>query len=212
MRAPLRAMRGFAQIVLQQYGGKLEAEGVGYLEKIEIAAARMDALIQDVLIYNQVARAKLKVEPIDVDQLVRQIIVSYPQLQPDQADIHIEGALPKVIGNNASLSQCLSNLLTNAVKFVPPGTRPRINIRAELMESHIRLWVEDNGIGIAAKDQQRIFTIFERVHSESAYEGTGIGLAIARKAAERMGGTVGVQSQVGKGSNFWIQLEKGYPP
>src|SRR6185436_17461641 len=123
----------------------------------------------------------------------------------------IEGVLHKVLGGDASLAQCVSNLLTNAVKFVAPGTKPRIKIRAEAVAADIRLWVEDNGIGIAPKDQARIFKMFERVGFASAYEGTGMGLTIVRKAVERMGGQMGLESEVGKGSKFWIQLKGANP-
>jgi signal transduction histidine kinase len=99
-------------------------------------------------------------------------------LQSGQVDIQIEGALPRVMGAKASLAQCMSNLLTNAVKFVAPGTNPRVKIRAQRMEADIRVWVEDNGIGIAPKDQVRIFQMFTRVEHAVAYEGTGLGLTI----------------------------------
>jgi signal transduction histidine kinase len=125
------------------------------------------------------------------------------------AEIQIEGKLPKVLGGEGSLTQCMSNLLTNAVKFVAPGTKPRIKIRAQAVAADIRLWVEDNGIGIAPRDQVRIFQMFERVDHGAAYEGTGLGLTIVRKAVERMGGRMGVESEVGQGSKFWIQLKKG---
>jgi signal transduction histidine kinase len=156
-----------------------------------------------------VAGEEITMARLDVAKLVREIIESYPQLQAPNAEIQIEGELPKVIGNDASLAQCLSNLLTNAVKFVARGTKPSVVIRAEDVGAEVRLWIEDNGIGIEPKDQKRIFSMFERVHPESAYEGTGIGLAIVRKAAERMGGSAGVRSEIGHGSKFWIQLKKG---
>jgi PAS domain S-box-containing protein len=209
MRAPLRAMRGFAALLVQHHAAKLDAEGLEYLEKINTAAARMDTLIQDVLIYSRVAGEKMTLVPIDANKLLREVIESYPQLAASQAEIHIEGSLPKVLGNDASLAQCMSNLLSNAVKFIAPKAKPSVGVRAQDMGPEVRLWIEDNGIGIAPKDQKRIFTMFERVHPESAYEGTGIGLAIVRKATERMGGSVGVQSEVGHGSKFWIQLRKG---
>jgi PAS domain S-box-containing protein len=209
MRAPLRAMRGFAALLVQHHATNLNAEGLGYLEKINTAAARMDTLIHDVLTYSRVAGAKMTIAPIDTDKLLREVIESYPQLSASNAEIHIEGVLPKVLGHDVSLAQCLSNLLTNAVKFIAPGTKPNVGVRTQDMGPDIRFWIEDNGIGIAPKDQKRIFIMFERVHPESAYEGTGIGLAIVRKAAERMGGSVGVRSQVGQGSKFWIQLRKG---
>jgi signal transduction histidine kinase len=207
MRAPLRAMRGFSRILLERHSAKLDAEGVNYLERIDAAAGRMDALIQDVLTYTRVLRAEVKIEPVDLDVLVRQVIGIYPQLQSGEVEIQIEGVLPKVMGGEASLAQCISNLLTNAVKFVAPGTKPRIKIRAEAIAADIRLWVEDNGIGIAPEDQARIFKMFERVGRATAYEGTGMGLTIVHKAVERMGGQMGVESQAGQGSKFWIQLK-----
>jgi PAS domain S-box-containing protein len=207
LRAPLRAMRGFAEILSEEHSARLDAEGIKYLGKIHAAAGRMDNLIQDVLTYTRVLRAEVKIKPVDLDALVRQIIGTYPQLQTGDVEIQIEGVLPKVLGGEASLAQCISNLLTNAVKFVAPETKPRVKIRAEAIAADIRLWVQDNGIGIAPQDQVRIFKMFERVHRATAYEGTGIGLAIVRKAVERMGGQMGVESEVGQGSKFWVQLK-----
>jgi signal transduction histidine kinase len=115
-----------------------------------------------------------------------------------------------VLGNETALTQCLSNLLGNAVKFVVHGTVPRVQIWAEERGRHVRLWFGDNGIGIAPKQHERLFNSFHRLNSD--YEGTGIGLAIVKKAAERMGGCVGVESDLGKGSRFWVQLKSGLYP
>jgi PAS domain S-box-containing protein len=207
MRSPLLAMRGFAEILLRNYSTQLDAKGISYLEKIGVAAGRMDTLIQEVLAYTRVLRAEVHIETVDLDALVRQVIETYPRLQTACVEIRIQGVLPKVLGGEASLAQCLSNLLTNAVKFVAPETKPRVNIRAETRAGDIRLWVEDNGIGIAPTDQLRIFKMFERLDRPAAYEGTGLGLTIVRKAVERMGGQMGVESEVGRGSKFWIQLK-----
>jgi PAS domain S-box-containing protein len=207
MRSPLAAMRGFAEILLEDHSTQLGSEGIKYLEKIDVAAGRLDTLIQEVLAYTMVLSGDVKIEPVDLDALLRQVIETYPQLQRGQVEIHIEGALPKVMGTEAALVQCMSNLLTNAVKFVAPGTKPRVKVRAQAMAADIRLWVEDNGIGIAPKDQVRIFQMFTRVDHANAYEGTGLGLTIVRKAVERMGGQMGVESEVGQGSKFWIQLK-----
>jgi len=209
MRAPLRAMRGFARMLLEEHSATLDAEGIHHLERINAAAGLMSSLIDDVLNYARVVRSEIKMEVIDLDKLVREIIETYPQLKTGDAEIQIESGLPSVWGNHASLWQCLSNLLTNAVKFVTPGTKPRVKFRAEAIGADIRLWVEDNGIGIAPKDQERVFRMFERVSRATDYEGTGMGLAIVRKAVERMGGSAGVESVVGHGSKFWIQLRKG---
>src|SRR5262249_8491709 len=121
---------------------------------------------------------------------------------------HIAGPLPVVVAHEASLTQCLSNLLSNAIKFVTPGTTPQVKIRSEDAGLEVRLWIEDNGIGIAPEEHERVFGIFERGASASAYEGTGIGLAIARKGVERMNGRLGLESAAGQGSRFWIQLKK----
>jgi signal transduction histidine kinase len=99
------------------------------------------------------------------------------------------------------------NLISNATKFVPPGITPKVQIRAEQDGEFARLSVEDNGIGIPADDQNRIFRVFERLHGVDSYPGTGLGLAIVRKGVERMGGQVGVESEVGKGSRFWLRLK-----
>jgi signal transduction histidine kinase len=104
------------------------------------------------------------------------------------------------------------NLLTNAVKFLAPDTVPTVTIRDELNGDFVRVWVEDNGIGIAPEHQQRIFRVFERLHARETYSGTGIGLAIVEKAITRMNGRVGVESELGKGSRFWFELPVYNPP
>jgi signal transduction histidine kinase len=119
-----------------------------------------------------------------------------------------ELAPSQVVAHPTTLAQAVANLLSNAVKFVAPGTRPRVRVWAEESEGWVRLWVEDNGIGIAPDDHERIFRVFERLHGVDVYPGTGIGLAIVRRGVERMGGRVGVESELGKGSRFWIELPR----
>ena len=211
MRAPLRAMRGFSSLLLEEHSTQLDAKGIDYLKRIDAAAGRMDALIQEMLTYTRLPRSEAKMEPVDLDSLTRQVIESYPQLQGGGVEIRIEGTLPKVLGAEASLAQCVSNLLVNAVKFVAPRTKPVVKVHAEIIAPDVRLWVEDNGIGIAPKDQVRIFKMFEQVDHTGAYEGNGMGLAIVRKAVERMGGQFGVKSEAGQGSRFWIQLKGANP-
>ena len=204
MRAPLRSLQGFSGILLTDYGDKLDADGKGFLTRIATSAARMDKLIQDVLSYSRVVRNESPVERINVRQLLDGMIETYPTLGPDVVDVQLVGPFPSILGNEAMLMQVLSNLLGNAVKFVPPGVKPRVRIWVEPKGPRMRLLVKDNGIGIAADQQEKIFDIFQQV--EKGFEGTGIGLAIVRKAVERMGGKVGVQSELGQGSTFWIEL------
>ena len=210
MRAPLRAMQSFAQYLVEEYGNKLDERGVNYLQQIMRSAVRLDRLIQDVLSYTRILHTKLPMEQVDLDLLVRDIVETFPNGQPIKPQIQIKGRLPKVIGNEALLAQCISNLLSNGAKFVSPGTTPRLEVSSEAVpDASVRVWVKDNGIGIAPKDHERIFRLFERVHPASQYEGTGIGLTILRKAIERMGAHAGFESKLGEGSKFWIQLKKG---
>jgi signal transduction histidine kinase len=166
----------------------------------------MDRLIRDILTYSRVTRRDVYLHPVSLDKLVRELLDQYPELSSHRADISIQGKLPDVRGHEPSLSQVISNLLNNAVKFVPSGVKPQVVIRSEVDHERVRLFVEDNGIGIKPQNQDRLFRMFERVHAGDKYEGTGIGLAIVRKAIERMGGKVGVESDGVRGSKFWIEL------
>ena len=206
MRAPLRAMEGFAHLLQEDFSANLPDEAKNHVAYIKAAAVRMDMLIQDVLTYTSVLHSDMKASVVDLDLLVRQVIQTYPELHAEGVTIKIEGLLPKVLGHPAAISQCISNVLTNAVKFVAPGTAPRVKVHAYEHRSHIRIWVEDNGIGIDPKDHKRIFGMFERLNYD--YEGTGIGLAIVRKSIERLQGNVGVESALGKGSRFWMEFKR----
>jgi signal transduction histidine kinase len=204
LRAPLRAMQSFAELLSEECGTGIGAEGRDYLRRIITASGRMDRLIQDVLVYSRVSRTELTLVPVDLQTLVDGIVESYPQFQTDHADIVIHGRLPCVLGNEAALMQCVANLVGNAIKFVAPGVRPRVEIMAEIAGLRVRLCVQDNGIGIAAEARTKIFGIFQRFNT--AYEGTGIGLAVVRRAAERMGGEVSFTSEPGAGSRFCLDL------
>jgi signal transduction histidine kinase len=149
----------------------------------------------------------MMLEKVDVEKLTREIVDSYPDLHEAGATILVQSSIPPVIANTAALTQCISNLLSNAVKFVAPGIAPRVVVRAEKKSDYVRLWFEDNGIGISEEGQKRIFRLFQRLNPAAQFEGTGIGLTIVRKAVERMGGNVGVESQPGAGSQFWIELK-----
>jgi len=207
MRAPLRAMKGYADVLIEEAATTLNDEHRGFLQKISSASQRLDRLIEDVLSYSLLSRSKFNLKSVDADELLREIIEQYPGFQPPEVDIRIEGKLPVVWANEATLTQCISNLLGNAIKFVPKGTQPKIVIRADVHDKETTLWIEDNGIGIDAHDLDRIFGIFVKVHSATSYAGTGIGLSIVRRAAEKMGGQVGVESTLGKGSRFWLKLK-----
>jgi signal transduction histidine kinase len=184
-----------------------EQEPKAFLRRISTSAGRMDSLITDALNYSRAVRQELTLLAVDVGALLRGMLDSYPELQPSKARVQIVGEIPLVMGNEAGLTQCFSNLLDNAVKFVKPGQMPQIRISAEQREGSVRVWVQDDGIGIPKVMLPRVFDMFSRGHQ--GYEGTGIGLALVRKVMDRMGGKVGVESEEGKGSRFWLDLKPG---
>ncbi len=210
LRGPLRSMQGFANILSEDYGPQLDEQGRGYLQRISAAADRMQRLLSDVLSYSRVTRDELPLGPVALHPLLQSILEEYPTLQ--DTSIRIVGELPAVQGNPAAITQALSNLLTNAVKFVPPGRVPQVQVGARTDGEWVELWIQDNGIGIAPEHQERIFGMFERIPAGGKYEGTGIGLAIVRRAVERMGGKVGVESTLGSGSRFWVRLRRAEQP
>jgi signal transduction histidine kinase len=158
--------------------------------------------------YSRVGRQDLQMERVDLEHLVDDIVAQYPEFSKF---VRVEKPLAAVMGSEALLTQCLSNLIGNAVKFTKPGELPEVRVRNELRDGFVRVWVEDKGIGIDPRYHQKIFAAFERVETSGAYEGTGIGLAIVQKGVERMGGQVGVVSEPGRGSAFWIELPRAEP-
>lgn len=210
LRAPLRAISGFAELLLEP-GQISTPEGRTYAERIKRSAARLDQLTRDVLNYSRIAQQKVELTPVNLDQLVLDLVEDYAQLSDRRPHIEIRSPLLPVLGHESLLMQAISNLLVNACKFMAEGAKPSVVIRSEAVDAKVRIWVEDNGIGIAPEDQKRLFTVFGRLNSTQKFEGTGIGLAIVKKAAERMGGTAGVKSEFGKGSQFWLLLAAAGP-
>jgi signal transduction histidine kinase/CheY-like chemotaxis protein len=207
LKSPLRAMKGFAEIASLLCGDRAPKEAKESLRKISTSAERMESLITDALNYSRSVRHELPLTDVDTGALLRGMLDSYPELQPSRAHVQVEGDLPVVLGNEAGLTQCFSNLLGNAAKFVQPGKKPLIRVWAEERDGWARIWVQDQGIGISKEMLPRVFDMFSRGSRD--YEGTGIGLALVRKVTQRMGGRAGVESEEGKGSRFWIELRLG---
>ena len=206
MRAPLRAMEGYAKALLTDYHDRLDPEAQHWLDRIIRSAQRLDFLIKDVLAYSRVAKEDIELSPVDLDRLIEDILSTTAEFQAPRARITLENQLHPVLGHQAYLTQCVTNLLGNAIKFVAEGVIPEIHVRSERLDGRVRVWLEDNGIGIDPAHRGRIFQIFGQVYPQEAYSGTGIGLAIVRKAAQRMNGEVGVESELNQGSRFWLIL------
>lgn len=209
LRAPLRAMGGLSQALLEDYGDRLDELGKDYAEHIRASAEHMDRLILDLLAYSRLSRERILLSPVPL------VSVAEEALRQLDADIRCSGAaieiqtpLPIALAHRQTLVQMIANLIGNAIKFVPQGVTPSVRLRAETEGERVRLWVEDNGIGVAPEHHERIFKVFERLHGIEAYPGTGIGLSIVRKGAQRMNGGAGIESTLGEGSRFWLELQR----
>ncbi|MEL6458723.1 MAG: ATP-binding protein [Cyanobacteria bacterium J06621_15] len=209
LRAPLRAIQGFAQVLLEDYESLFDDMGREYLNRLTTAAAHLDTLILDLLAYSRLGRTQIQLGQVDLASIVQEIIEELEsELQENQAQIIIKTTLPVVKSQQTILKSIITNLITNALKFVHPNVNPVVQIWAEERGKYIRLWVEDNGIGIAPEHQERIFRVFERLHGVESYVGTGIGLAIVKRGIESLEGSVGVLSNLNQSSRFWIELPK----
>lgn len=206
IRGPLRAILSFGEITLQDCGAELSHAAKEYLRNIVSAAQRLDRLIHDVLTLSRLSMQPLELTTVNIEELIVGIVRERPDFQAPSAEVQIQRPIPVVRGHHTLLTQVFANLLENAVKFVKPATKPQVRVRSEPAGDKVRVWIEDNGIGIDPQAQEQVFKLFGRNNRAKDYEGTGIGLAIVRKAVERMGGEVGVLSQVGIGSRFWVDL------
>ena len=213
LRAPLRAMAGFSSTLQSQYGPKLGDKGGDFLERIIAAGSQMDALIHDLLEYGRFNTVEFSPAPVNADEVLSKVLGSLqPTIQEKNASIERAGTLPLIWGHKVVLEAAFSNLLSNALKFVPPETKPHVKVWAEARDKDVCISVADNGIGIEPQYQKKIFEVFQRLHGQNLYPGTGIGLAIVQRAVNRVGGSVGVDSEPGKGSRFWLTFPNVPPP
>lgn len=206
LRAPLRVMEGHAAAILEDHGSRLDRDVVDSLERIRGAARRMDQLVRDVLAYSKLAQGQFEIRPVALERVLDDVLAQQSGAQ--RRAITVDRPLNSVMGNETCLGQCLGNLVANALKFTPPGVPPRVRVRSELDGELVKISVADQGLGIHPEHHDRIFQMFARLHTDIRYEGTGMGLAIAKKAVSRMGGKIGFASQVGRGSTFWFTLPR----
>ena len=204
LRAPIRAITGFAEALKEDYGQNLDSTAHEYLQQVLDGAARMNRLVEDLLNYSRLSRVEIGLHPTKVADAVGK---AAKQVDPAAGSVACE--VPPaawVIAHEPTLVQLLYNLINNGLKFHSPDVEPRVVVRYAEHGGFGRISVTDNGIGIAPQHQDRVFKVFERLHGIEDYPGTGIGLAIVKRGAERMSGRVGLESELGKGSTFWIEL------
>lgn len=203
LRAPLRHIHGYTEFVVE----RADPEAKRFALRIMAASRRMDHLIADLLRFSRLTLDEVAPVPVAPSPVLAQVIAELdPEIREAKARVDVAPSLPPVLGDPGPLSLIFSNLLSNALKFTPPGVPPWVRVRAEPRDGWVRLVVEDDGIGVAPAYHSRIFEVFQRLHTEDEFPGTGIGLAIVRRAAERMGGCCGVDSSPGRGSRFWVDL------
>ncbi|HJW25094.1 MAG TPA: GAF domain-containing protein [Rhodocyclaceae bacterium] len=208
MRAPLGRINSFSTILSQKYRERLDGDGLLALDLIRQNATRLNTLVEDLLGHAQLGRQNWDMGPVEVEATVQAILHERAEdIRRAGAEIRVD--LPggmTVYSNPVALPQILRNLVDNALKYSRHARPPLIEIGGRLEAGHCRLWVRDNGIGIAPVYQEKIFEIFRRLHTYSEYPGSGIGLALVKKAVERLNGTVSVESEPGRGATFFLNL------
>lgn len=206
LQEPLRKVRTFTQELSLTESEQLSERGRDYLERANAAAERMQRLIEDLLKFSRVATHGRPFEPVDLGQVTGEVLRDL-ELEVSRAGAVVEvGKLPTVLADELQMRQLMQNLISNALKFRREGVTPRVEVEARGSEDQLRLIVRDNGIGFEPEYATRIFRVFERLHGRGRYPGTGIGLALCRKIAERHGGTIVAESQLGEGSTFTVIL------
>ena len=207
LKAPLRGIDGYGRLLQEDYTAVLDEEGQSFLRNIRQATQQMGQLIDDLLIYSRLERQDVRLIPINLAALVNSLLaeqeaaIAARRVKISQIDLDTT-----ILTDSDALSLALRNLLDNALKFTQEVSEPIVEIGCRQTEENNLLWVRDNGIGFDMKFSDRIFEIFQRLHRIEHYPGTGIGLALARKAAERLNGVVWVESESGKGTTFYLQI------
>jgi light-regulated signal transduction histidine kinase (bacteriophytochrome) len=211
LKAPLRAMRSFSAFLLEDYSEKLDKKGQDYLQRIADASSHMDTLIENLLLLSRVGRKFMEVEVVDLNQLLEEIVEDLePSIQKSNGKVVFQN-LPAVSIQRTWMKELFMNLINNGLKFNKSKT-PRVEVTYEERESGLLFKVRDNGIGIEEKYFDRVFTLFERLHTQEEYEGTGAGLAICKKIVQQFGGRIWIESQISRGSTFFFTLPKKKNP
>ncbi|MCF8388186.1 MAG: PAS domain S-box protein [Bacteroidales bacterium] len=208
LKAPLRALDGFSQILLEDYQSELDDSGIRYLNLIRENSQRMGALIQDLLDFSRVGRYRVSIQDINMKLMVEELIRELPDDKHKNRTDFMIHELPHVFSDKSMIRQVFQNLLSNAVKFSRHADKPVVEIGSNEGEDHLEFFVKDNGVGFDMKYKHKLFKVFQRLHTQEEFEGTGVGLAIIKRIMKRLGGDVDVKSELGKGACFSFVLPK----
>jgi len=207
LRAPLRGIDGYSRLLQADYADKLDDEGRGFLRNIVGAAKRMSELIDDLLAYSHLEHRDMHLAKVDPRALIESLLTDRAdEISARGVAVSVAVACPSVTADREGLAMALRNLLENALKFTRDAVKPTIEIGARDEGAACILWVRDNGVGFDMQFHDRIFDIFQRLHRSEDYPGTGVGLAIVKKAMERMGGRAWAESAPGKGATFFLEI------
>ncbi|HXO07779.1 MAG TPA: ATP-binding protein [Solirubrobacteraceae bacterium] len=206
LQEPLRKVRTFTERVRELDADTLSDRGLDYLQRANTSAERMQRLIEDLLVFSRVAMQTRPFTPVDLGQVTHDVLEDLDDLVRRSGARVTVGALPTINADAPQMRQLMQNLISNALKFRREDTTPEVDISAATDGDWVTIVVRDNGIGFETQYARRIFRVFERLHGRGAYPGTGIGLALCRKIADRHGGSVRAQSIVGEGSTFTVRL------
>jgi signal transduction histidine kinase len=205
LQEPLRMVASYTQLLARRYQGRLDADADEFINYAVDGTVRMQMLIKDLLAYSRVGTRGKAFEPIDLQQTLKITLVDLQAAIEESGAVVTHDPLPMVLADSSQLAQLFQNLIGNALKFYGE-TPPQVHIGAECKDGEWVLHVRDNGIGIEARYAERIFQVFQRLHTRQEYPGTGIGLAICKKIVERHGGRIWMESQPGEGTTFFFTL------
>lgn len=208
LRAPVRAIEGFSKFLHDNYSGRLDSEGAMVLDRITIATRRMAQLIDDLLLLSRVGRGELRRQPLDLAALARDIFESFRQAEPERQVVFVAGEGLRVEADEGLLRVALTNLLSNAWKFTGRQAQARIEFGSRWEGGERVFYVRDNGAGFDMAKAGKLFSVFERLHPQREFPGTGIGLATVHRIITRHGGRVWAESQAGAGATFFFTLPR----
>jgi len=208
LKEPLRVIDAFSGFLLEDYGSQLDERGQHYLSVLRQTAVRMKDLIHDLLMLASLCQTPPAFQWVDLNEVLAGVLQDMGQsIRERESEILIPSPLPRAFCDPSRIREVLRNLLSNAIKF-NTSCPPRVEIRAGEKDDFQIFWVEDNGIGIDPAYRERIFDLFERLHPQEEFEGTGAGLAICKKVISGHAGSIWVESQSGRGSTFFFSLPK----